>query len=126
MSNQFQVGPQSTISKIEIEFENKTREYMKIHTEAVQFKADQKLIDFIEKRLAKMEQYFDRIIEARVVLKLENAGQIKDKVAEITLNVPGDTIFAKETNKSFEASIDGATTSLKRQLLKYKEKIKGY
>ncbi|PHN04037.1 ribosome hibernation-promoting factor, HPF/YfiA family [Flavilitoribacter nigricans] len=99
---------------------------MKVHTEAVQFKADQKLINFIEKRLAKMEQYFDRIIEARVILKLENSGQIKDKVAEVSLSVPGDTIFVKETNKSFEASIDGAADALKRQLLKYKEKVKGY
>jgi putative sigma-54 modulation protein len=97
---------------------------MKVHTEAVQFKADQKLIDFIEKRLAKMEQYFDRIIEARVILKLENSGRIKDKVAEVSLSVPGDTIFAKETNKSFEASVDRAADALKRQLIKYKEKLK--
>lgn len=97
---------------------------MKVHTEAIQFKADQKLIDFIEKRLAKMEQYFDRIIEARVILKLENSGQIKDKIAEVSLSVPGDTIFAKETNKSFEASIDSAADALKRQLIKYKEKLK--
>lgn len=99
---------------------------MKVHTEAVQFKADQKLIDFIEKRLTKMEQYFDRIIEARVILKLENSGQVKDKVAEISLSVPGDTIFAKDTNKSFEASIDQAANALKRQLMRYKEKVKGY
>ena len=99
---------------------------MKVHTEAVQFKADQKLIDFIEKRLEKMEQYFDRIIEARVILKLENSGKVKDKVAEVSLSVPGDTIFAKDTNKSFEASIDSAADALKRQLIKYKEKVKGY
>lgn len=99
---------------------------MKVHTEAVRFKADQKLIDFIEKRLEKMEQYFDRIIEARVILKLENSGQIKDKIAEISLSVPGDTIFVKETHKSFEGSIDRAAEALKRQLIKYKEKFKNY
>lgn len=44
---------------------------MKVYTEAVRFKADQKLIDFTEKKLEKMELYFDRIIEARVILKLE-------------------------------------------------------
>jgi putative sigma-54 modulation protein len=98
-------------------------DFMKVHTEAVQFKADQKLISFIEKKLAKMEQYFDRIIEARVILKLENSGQVRDKVAEVSLSVPGDTIFVKEINKTFEASIDSATDALKRQLIKYKEKI---
>ena len=99
---------------------------MKVYTEAVQFKADQKLIEFIERKLAKMEQYFDRIIEARVILKLENSGQIKDKIAEVSLSVPGDTIFVKESNKTFEASIDSATDALKKQLIKYKERVKGY
>ncbi|WP_363325461.1 HPF/RaiA family ribosome-associated protein, partial [Phaeodactylibacter sp.] len=47
---------------------------MKVQTEAVSFKADQKLIDFIEQKLQKMEKYFDRIIEAKVTLKLENSG----------------------------------------------------
>lgn len=97
---------------------------MRVFTEAVQFKADKKLIDFIEKKLVKMDQYFDRIIEAHVVLKLENAGQVKDKIAEVRLNVPGDTIIAKETSKTFEASIDLALDALKKQLIKYKEKAK--
>ncbi len=97
---------------------------MRVHTEAVQFKADQKLIEFIERKLNKMNQYFDRIIEAHVTLKLENSGQVKDKVAEVRLTVPGEVLFAKETNKTFEASIDRAADALRRQLMKYKEKIK--
>ncbi|GJM33829.1 MAG: ribosome hibernation promoting factor HPF [Saprospiraceae bacterium] len=97
---------------------------MRVHTEAVQFKADQKLIDYIQKKLNKMDQYFDRIIEANVTLKLENSGQVKDKIAEVRLTVPGEVLFAKETNKSFEASVDNATDALRRQLMKYKEKIK--
>ena len=58
---------------------------MKIHTEAVQFKADQKLIDFIEKKLSKLDTFYDRIIETDVTLKLENSGQIKDKIAKVRL-----------------------------------------
>ncbi|MFM9946949.1 MAG: HPF/RaiA family ribosome-associated protein [Saprospiraceae bacterium] len=38
--------------------------------------------------------------------------------------VPGDTIIAKESSKTFEASIDQAIDALKRQLIKYKEKTK--
>lgn len=98
---------------------------MTVKTEAVQFKADQKLLDHIDKKLQKMEQFFDRIITANVTLKLENAGQIKDKVAEIRLSVPGDTIIAKETHKTFEAAIDSAAAALKRQLIRYKEQIRG-
>jgi putative sigma-54 modulation protein len=97
---------------------------MRVHTEAVQFKADQKLIDYIEKKVNKMDQYFDRIIEAKVTLRLENSGQVRDKVAEVLLNVPGESLFVKESSKTFEASVDGALSSMRRQLIKYKEKLR--
>ena len=95
---------------------------MKIHTESVQFKADQKLHEFIEKKMEKLTIYFDHIINAEVKLRLENSGQVKDKVTEIELHIPGQHLFAKETNKTFEQSIDSAVDNLRRQLAKYKEK----
>lgn len=97
---------------------------MRVRTEAVQFKADQKLIEHIDKKLQKMDQFFDRIIEAKVTLKLENSGQVKDKIAEVQLSVPGDVLIVKETSKTFEASIDTAVDVLKRQLIKYKERLR--
>jgi putative sigma-54 modulation protein len=96
---------------------------MVVYTEAVQFKADSKLLDFIEKKLSKMDQFFDRIINARVVLKLENAGQVKDKIAEVRIHVPGETLVAKFGSKTFEAAVEQAVDSLKRQIIKYKEKL---
>lgn len=98
---------------------------MKVHTETVQFKADIKLLDYIEKKVGKLDQFFDRVIDAKVMLKLENSGQVKDKVAEVWLNVPGETLFAKEVDKTFESAVSEASESLKRQLIKFKEKIKG-
>lgn len=95
---------------------------MKILTESVQFKADQKLHDFIEKKMEKLTTFFDKIIKAEVKLRLENSGQVKDKVAEIQLHVPGQNLFAKETAKTFEQSVDSAVDNLRRQLAKYKEK----
>ena len=95
---------------------------MRVQTESVQFKADQKLITFIEKKLSKMDQFFDRIIEAKVVLKLESKGKVKDKIAEIRLNVPGEVLIAKESKKTFEASVNAVTAVLKRQLKRYKDR----
>lgn len=95
---------------------------MKIHTEAVQFKADEKLLEFIEKKLSKLETFFDRIIEVNVILKLENAGQVKDKIAEVKVSVPGEVLFAKEVHKTFEGAIEGVLDTMKRQIQKYKEK----
>ena len=99
---------------------------MKVQTQSVHFSADRKLIDFIEKKLKKLEQFFDRIIEASVILKLENSGQVKDKIVEVKLAIPGNTLFVKESNKTFEASVDGAIETLRRQLIKYKERLKSY
>ena len=96
---------------------------MRVQTEAIHFSADVKLLSAIEAKLAKLENFFDRIIEARVILKLENSGQIRDKIAEIKLHLPNGIIFIKETSKSFEAAIDKALVALKRQLVKHKEKV---
>lgn len=95
---------------------------MKVYTEAVQFKADPKLTEFVDRKLTKVEQFFDKVIEARVTLKLENAGQIRDKVAEVRIQVPGEVLFASATHKTFEAAVDAVVQSLKRQVKKYKDK----
>ena len=97
---------------------------MYIHTESVQFKADKKLIDFVDKKVGKLETYFDNIIEATVTLRLENSGQVRDKIAELKLHVPKESLFAKETHKTFEGAVESAVDNMKRQLKRYKEKMR--
>lgn len=96
---------------------------MKIHLTAVHFDADQKLVDYIEKKTAKLSQFFDRITDAQVSLKLENSGQVRDKIVELKLMVPGDILVAKETSKTFEAATDAVVDNMKRQLNKHKERV---
>ena len=96
---------------------------MKIHMTAVHFAADQKLTDYIEKKAAKLNQFFDRIIDAQVFLKLENSGQVRDKIVELKLMVPGDTLVAKEVSKTFEAATDAVIDNMKRQLNRHKERL---
>ena len=95
---------------------------MRVQTEAIHFSADVKLLMAIENKLQKLEHFFDNIIEAKVILKLENSGAIREKITEIRLNLPNGVIFIKETSRTFEAALDKAIVSLKRQLIKYKEK----
>lgn len=96
---------------------------MKVQITAVHFDADQKLLDFIEKKTSKLSVFFDKITDAQIFLKLENSGQVKDKIVELKLMVPGDLLIASVTSKSFEAATDGAVDNMKRQLTKYKERI---
>ncbi len=98
---------------------------MQVQTQSIHFDADAKLLEFIDRRLDKLTTFYDRIIDADVILKLENSGQVKDKVSEITLNIPGQKLHASDTAKSFEESVDNAIESLRRQLIKHKELVRG-
>lgn len=91
---------------------------------SVHFDADRKLIEFIQERVDKLSQYYDKIIDGEVILKLDNNHTSENKVAEIKLLVPGSDIFAKKQCKSFEEATDNAVEALRRQLKKHKEKLR--
>ena len=96
---------------------------MKVQMHSVHFDADQKLLDFIQKRLDKLETFYDRVTDGEVILKLNNKDGVDNKTVEIKLFVPGATLFSQEDAASFEAATDAAADGLKRQITKYKEKI---
>jgi putative sigma-54 modulation protein len=97
---------------------------MKITVQSIHFNADQKLLDFIQKKVDKLDQFFDQIISAEVYLKLENVDDEANKISEIKLIVPGVTMFAKEQCKSFEEATDLAIESLRKQITKHKDKTR--
>lgn len=95
---------------------------MKAQMHSIRFDADQKLIDFVQKKLDKLETFYDRIIDAEVFMRVENDDSRENKIIEIKMNIPGEQLFAKTQSKSFEAAADEATEALRRQLKKFKEK----
>jgi putative sigma-54 modulation protein len=99
---------------------------MNIKIQSVRFDADKKLLNYIETKVGKLSQVADDILGAEVVLRVENSESNDNKIAEISLSVPHSAdIFAKKQCKTFEESIDLATTALRRQLKKFKEKQRG-
>ena len=99
---------------------------MHVTTQSVNFNADGKLLDFTQRRLEKLEQFYDRVIRAEVFLKVENISEKENKVAEIKLLVPKDTFVVKKQCKSFEEAVDSACSSLERKLVKKKRKPRAY
>jgi len=97
---------------------------MNISVQSIQFKADRKLIGFIQRRVDKLDQFFDRIIAGECYLKLENVEDEANKITEFKLNIPGNQLFAKGQAKSFEEATDLAVESLRRQINKHKTKIR--
>jgi putative sigma-54 modulation protein len=96
---------------------------MKLQVHSIHFDADRKLIDFIQKKVDKLETFYDRLVDGEVFLRLNNEG-IENKTVEIKLNVPGNNLFAKEQARSFEVATDMATEALRNQIKKFKTKIK--
>lgn len=94
---------------------------MKVIITARKFKAHDTLKDHIKSELSSLEKFNDQIIKADVVLSFQN---MKDsiKIAEIILQVPGQTLTAKEESEEFSKSVSFAVTKLERQLRKLKTK----
>ena len=96
---------------------------MKLQVHSIHFDADNKLITFIQKKLDKLETFYDRLVDGEVFLRLNNEG-IENKTVEIKVRVPGSQLFAIEKAKSFEAATDLAADALRMQLKKFKTKAK--
>ena len=96
---------------------------MNVNIQTVHFDADEKLMEYIRKKIDKLTNFNDRIVQVNVFLKLDNVVHaIKDKIAEIRVHIPRHQFFVKSTSKSFEDSFDDALESMITQIKKNKEK----
>jgi len=98
---------------------------MNVKIQSVHFDADKKLLDFIDAKVNKINQFFDQIVGVEVILRVDRDQEMENKVAEIKLEIPGNDLFAKKQSRSFEESIDDCIDALKRQVTKHKEKLRG-
>lgn len=97
---------------------------MKLQMHSIRFNADQKLINFIQKKVDKLDVFYDRILDGEVFMRLDKDTERREnKIIEIKLNLPRTQLFAKERSNSFEAAADNAVESLRRQLKRHKEKL---
>ena len=96
---------------------------MNVKIQTVHFNADDKLIDYVNKKVEKLNTFHERITKVDVFLKLDNVVHtIKDKVVEIMVHVPRHDFFVKASSKSFEESFDNALESMVSQMKRQKEK----
>ncbi|HPE86667.1 MAG: ribosome-associated translation inhibitor RaiA [Bacteroidia bacterium] len=98
---------------------------MNISINSVGFKADQKLEEFIERKVTKIGSLYDGVIGSEVTLKIDAKERPDNKIAEIRLLVPGEDLFVKKQTDSFEESADSACGALKKQLVKHKDRMRG-
>ena len=97
---------------------------MNVNIQTLHFEADTKLVSYVERKLAKLAQFHERITKVDVFLKVDNVvHSIKDKIVEIKVHIPRHDFFVKHSSKSFEECFDIALDSVINQIKRKKEKL---
>ena len=98
---------------------------MKIRVQSVHFDADSKLLEFIQEKVDKLIHFYDNIISGEVILRLDKASNMENKIVQIVIQIPGNDLRAKERCKTFEEATDLCVDTLSRQIKRHKEKLRG-
>ncbi|ELR71914.1 Ribosome hibernation protein YhbH [Fulvivirga imtechensis AK7] len=93
---------------------------MKMIIETPNIKARKSLLDFVHEKVGKLEHLSDRIIEARVYLKVDKSDVTKNKVCEVKIVIPGDDLFASTQSNSFEDAVQQTVAALKHRIERWK------
>ena len=99
------------------------RKAMNVQIQSVKFDADKRLVEFVNAKMAKLDRFAERSTGADVILKLDKDHEKGNKIATITLGMPGEELVATHQAKTFEEAVDEAIDALKRQLDKFKAKV---
>ncbi len=85
-----------------------------------------RLREYIEKKVGKLDRYLPTITEARMELSVEDAKSAKDRqVAQLTVRSRGTLLRAEERSADMFASIDAIVDKMYRQIVRYKGKRYG-
>jgi putative sigma-54 modulation protein len=96
---------------------------MKVDIQSIHFKADVKLLDFITRKVEKVQTFSDGIKSADVYLKVEKDAEKENKTVEVKINVSGNPIFAREQSNTFESATDMVLDKLVTQVKKHKQRV---
>lgn len=89
---------------------------------AVKFRADEKLEKYILDKVSKLDRMIDNATKCEVTLKVDKPESENNKIAEISMTLPGQTLYNSKQADSFEEAVAGCIDSMKVQIDKYKEK----
>jgi len=95
---------------------------MEVRIQSIHFDAAEKLQDFIQKKVSKLERFSDNIIDADVALKVVKPEVSNNKEASIKLGMKSGEFFANKVADTFEEAIDQCVEALEKQIVKFKEK----
>jgi len=95
---------------------------MEIRIQSIHFDATERLQDFIQKKVSKLDKYSDGIVDAEVALKVVKPEVASNKEASIKINAKNNDFFASKIADTFEEAVDLCIEALEKQIIKSKEK----
>ena len=98
----------------------KTEVNMEIRVQSIKFNADQKLLDFIDKKFSRIEKFYDAVTGVDVALSL--LPDHENKNVKVQVSIPGSTIVVEKNAKTFEDAVVDCADILKEKLVKVKER----
>ena len=91
---------------------------------AAKFNASAELEKFINEKVAKLDRIVDNATRCEVTLKVERPESVNNKVAEISLALPGQTLFNSQQAGTFEQAVSDCVDAMRVQIDKYNERYK--
>lgn len=95
---------------------------MDIRTKAIHFDVNERLQDFIQKKVSKLARFGVEIGKVEVSLKVVKPESAMNKQVDLKADVTGKSLFATETCDTFEEAVDKTCGILERQIEKHKNK----
>lgn len=94
---------------------------MNVIITARHFKLPDDLREYVEKKVRRLDRYYDGIVDIEVIMGWEK----QLRYVELIINVYGKQIILKEISEDLRKSFDLVLDKAKRQLKLYKEKMFG-
>ena len=90
--------------------------------QSVHFDASQQLVEFVEKKVAKLEKFCEGATSLEVTMKLVKPETANNKEVALRLSTGCGEIFASKISDAFEEALLGAIDAVKVQIEKNKAK----
>lgn len=99
---------------------------MKITIQTPGVKARKDLLELVDLKIQKLASMSDRLIEAKVCLKLNKSDTTENKVCEIIVMIPGGELFVRKDAQSFPEAVRKGYESIRRQINDWKSTVRPY
>ncbi len=93
---------------------------MAINIKSLKFDADAKLIAYVEKKVVKLEKFFDNMGDIDVTLSL--LPEHDNKSVKIKTHIPGEELVVEKNAKTFEEAVTEAADVMKEKIVRATEK----